>query len=135
MRMSTFKSLPAIVAIAALVTVAACSDSTSPGSQYAGGSYALQSVNGTNIPYTYTSGSSTITIQSDIYTLNNDGTYSESINETVSNGFSSTPASDAEAGSWFQNGNAIVFKPNYNTQNNYSQYTGALSGSSTFSHT
>lgn len=134
MRMNTFKSLPAIVAIAALTTVAACSDNTSPSSQYAGGSYALQSVNATNVPYTYNSGSGTITIQSDIYTLNGDGTYSESINETISNGYSSAPASDAESGTWYQNGSALVFEPTYSTQGNYSQYTGALSGSGTFSH-
>jgi hypothetical protein len=27
-----------------------------------------------------------------------------------------------------------VFTPNYSTQNNYTQYTGALAGSGTFSH-
>ncbi|HEY5087156.1 MAG TPA: hypothetical protein VII66_07375 [Gemmatimonadaceae bacterium] len=131
MRVRNFRSLAVVVALAAL---AACTDNTSPVTQLSGGSYSLQTVNGTNVPYTYTSGSTTITIQSDIYTLNNDGTYSESISEIISNGFSSSPASDGESGTWSQNGNAVVFAPSYSTQNNYSQYTGALSGSSTFSH-
>lgn len=131
MRFRTFKSLAAVVALAAF---AACSDSTSPSTQLAGGSYSLQSVNGSNLPYSYSSGSSTLTIQNDSYNLSNNGTYSETINETISNGYSSTPASDAEAGTWSQNGNAVVFAPNYSTQNNYAQYTGSLSTGGTFSH-
>ncbi len=131
MRFRTFKSLAAVVALAAF---AACSDSTSPSTQLAGGSYSLQSVNGSNLPYSYSSGSSTLTIQNDSYNLSNNGTYSETINETISNGYSSTPASDAEAGTWSQNGNAVVFAPNYSTQSNYTQYTGSLSTGGTFSH-
>lgn len=128
MRMSTFNSL---AAIAALATFAGCYDTTSPYNQQVnGGSYSLQTVNATSLPYTYTSGGYTITIQSDIYTLNNNGTYSETINEIV-NG---APASDAESGNWSQNGNAVVFSPTYSTQQNYSQYTGSLSSGSTFSH-
>ncbi len=132
MRTSTFKSLAAIGALALL---AACSDTTSPYSTAVGGTYSLNTVNGTNLPYTYTSGNSTITIQNDIYTLNGDGTYSEAINETVSNGGGGySPASDAEAGTWYQNGNAVTFSPNYSTQNSYAQYTGSLQTGSTFSH-
>ncbi|HEY8312067.1 MAG TPA: hypothetical protein VIG47_15995, partial [Gemmatimonadaceae bacterium] len=58
----------------------------------------------------------------------------EAINETVSNGSSVSPSSDAESGTWYQNGNAIVFQPSYSTQGNTSQYTGSLSTGSTFSH-
>ncbi len=128
---STLKSL---AAIGALALVAACSDTTSPYGASVGGSYSLQTVNSSNLPYTYTSGGTTVSIQNDMYTLNGDGTYSETISETVSNGGSYSPASDAEAGTWYQNGNAIVFSPNYSTQNNYSQYTGSLSSASTFNH-
>jgi hypothetical protein len=131
MRFRTFRSL---AVVAALATFGACTDNTSPSTQFAGGSYSLQTVNGSSLPYSYPSGSSTITIQNDTYTLNNDGSYSESINETVSNGFSTSPASDAEAGTWSQNGNAVVFSPNYSTQNSYTQYTGSLTTGGTFSH-
>ena len=134
MRTSTFRSLTAFLAVASLGTLAACSDNTLTGTQPAGGSYSLQSVNGTSIPYSYVSGGTTITIQSDIYTLSTDGSYSEAINETLSNGYNSSPASDAEAGTWYQSGNAIVFSPNYSTQGNSTQYTGSLSGGGTFSH-
>ncbi len=131
MRSTIFKSLATVVA---LVGAVACSDNTSPSSQFAGGTYALQTINASNLPYTYSSGSGTVTIQSDMYTLNSDGTYSETINETISNGSGSSPASDAEAGTWSQNGNAVVFSPTYSTQGTYAQYTGSLTGSGTFSH-
>jgi hypothetical protein len=142
MRKSTFRptvtslvrpvmTLGALVALAAL---AACSDSTAPSTQVAGGDYALATVNATGLPYTYSVGSTTITIDSDIYTLQSDGNYSEAINETVSNGVSTSPASDAESGTWSQNGNAVVFYPNQSTQGNTSQYTGSLTSGGTFSH-
>ena len=131
MRFRTFSFVAAVAMLAASV---ACTDNTSPSNRSAGGTYDLQTVNGTSLPYSYNTSSGTLTIQSDIYTLNNDGTYNEAISETISNGFSNTPTSDAEAGTWYQNGNAVVFSPNYSTQGNYTQYTGALSGGGTFSH-
>ena len=134
MRTSTLRPLAAMLAVASLAAFAACSDNTLTGTQSAGGSYALQSVNGTNLPYSYVASGGTITIQNDVYTLSSNGSYSEAINETVSNGNSSSPASDAESGTWYQSGNAIVFSPSYSTQGNTSQYTGSLSTGSTFSH-
>ncbi len=131
MRTHTFKSL---AAIAVLTVAAACTDNTAPPTQITGGSYSLQTVNGTAVPYSYSSGANTVTIQRDVYTLNNDGTYNESINETNYNGYTTNSANDAEAGTWSQNGNAVVFAPSYSTQGNYNQYTGSLIGSSTFSH-
>lgn len=134
MRTSTFRSLTAFLAVASLATLAACSDNTLTGTDSAGGSYSLQTVNGTGLPYSYLAGGTTVTIQNDTYALSTNGSYSESINETLSNGGSSTPASDAEAGTWYQSGNAIVFSPSYSTQGNTTQYTGSLSGGGTFSH-
>ncbi len=130
MRSRIFKSLTAVAILAA---AAACTDNTAPSTQITSGSYSLQTVNGSAVPYSYSAGANTVTIQSDIYTLNNDGTYNESINETVYNGYTTNSANDAEAGTWNQNGNAVVFAPSYSTQANYNQYTGSLTGSSTFS--
>jgi len=131
MRFRTFGSLATVAALAAF---AACTDNTSPNNQSAGGTYDLQTVNGNNLPYSYNTSSGTLTIDSDVYTLRSDGTYNETINETISNGVTSSPASDGEAGTWYQNGNAVVFSPSASTQNNFTQYTGSLTGSGTFSH-
>jgi len=129
-----FRTFGSIATLAALAAFAACTDSTSPYSHSAGGTYDLQTVNGNGMPYSYNTSSGTLTINSDIYTLADDGSYNETISETISNGFGSAPATDGESGTWYQNGNAVVFSPSYSTQNNYTQYTGALSGSGTFSH-
>ncbi|MDQ2890954.1 MAG: hypothetical protein M3R65_10470 [Gemmatimonadota bacterium] len=131
---SLSRTVRVLATAAALATVAACSDTTSPYGASVGGSYSLQTVNGNNLPYTYTSGGQTVSIQSDIYTLNNDGTYNETISELVSTGGGYTQTSDAEAGTWNQNGTAAVFTPTYSTQNNYGQYTGSINTASTFSH-
>ena len=125
-----FTSLAAIAAVTAFV---ACSDTTGLGNTTVGGNYALVSVNNNGIPFTYTSGSSTITINSDTYSLQGNGTYSETIDETISNGVSTSPGSDAESGTWTQSANAVVFYPSYSTQGNSTQYTGSLTGGSTFS--
>jgi hypothetical protein len=132
MRLRTFSSLAAVLTLAAF---AACTDSTAPSTQDASGNYSLQTVNANGLPYTYNSGSTTITIQSDTYTLNRDGTYSETINEIVSDGYNDSRTSDQEAGNWAQNGNAVLFAPSYSTQGNHTQYTGSLSGGGSFSST
>lgn len=132
MRLRSFTSLGIAVALAA---TAACSDNTGPSNQLAGGSYDLLTVNGAAIPYTYTTGSQTVTIQSDVYTLNSDGSYAETINENVSNGFSSGPVTDNESGTWSQSGNTVNFYAQYSTlQPPPYQYQGTLTGGGTFSH-
>jgi hypothetical protein len=134
---TSFRPLFRSVAVIAAVTAfAACSDDiTAPDNQAAGGSYELVTVNGADVPYTYTSGTSTISITSDVYVLNNDGTYNETITETVTNGTgSSSPATDTESGTWAQNGSAVVFVPTASTQGNTTQYTASLKSGGTFSH-
>lgn len=88
------------VGTGAVVAFVGCSDITGIGNGTVGGSYILASVNSNSLPFTYTSGSNTITINSDLYNLQSNGTYNETINETISNGYSSSPASDAESGTW-----------------------------------
>jgi hypothetical protein len=106
----------------------ACADITSPANQSAAGRYALQTVNGYTLPYTFGSGNSTVSLQSDFYTLSNDGTYTETTNETVSNGFQYQNVTQNESGRWSQNGNAVSFYPSFNSQGNLNPYTGSLSG-------
>jgi hypothetical protein len=132
---SLFRPAAALAMLATVAAMSACTDSTSPNAQNAGGTYQLSTVNGSAIPYTYGSGSSTITINSDIYTLQPNGTYSETIDETLSDGYSTQPANDAESGNWYQSGNAVVFQPTYSTLSQQpTQYTGSLAGGGTFSH-
>jgi hypothetical protein len=85
----------------------ACTDTTGVNAR-ADGVYILQTVNGTQVPYSFTDNSgNTITIQSDTYSLNSDFTYSELRIEKI-NGLTQ---SQAESGSWSQSSNFVTFTP------------------------
>ena len=129
-----FRSLAALGVAITIVATAACTDNSGPNGRAAGGLYALTSVNGTALPYTYsTGGSSTITLQSDVYTINTNGTYTEVINENVYNGFTSTPTTDNESGNWSQTGSTISFSPTFSSFNTtLTPYSGTLSSGGLF---
>lgn len=113
-----FRSLAALGVAISILGTAACTDNSGPNGQVAGGLYALTSVNGVQLPYTYsTGGASTVTLQSDVYTLNSNGTYTEVINESVYNGFTTSPTTDNESGTWSQAGNTVTFQPSYSSFN------------------
>jgi len=100
---------------AGLVALAACNnDSTSPNGSVTG-TYSLQTVNGSSLPYTFSDGS---VLVSDRLSLNSNGTYVDIA--TFSNSTTST-----EQGLWSINNNLITF----NDQTDGLQYTGSLSGS------
>lgn len=124
-----FRSLAILGAAVALAGTAACTDNSGPNGTLSGGLYALSSVNGSGLPYTYTDQNTgaTTTLQSDVYTINTDGTYSEVINESVSSGFGSTPTTNTEAGVWTESGNVITFQPTQSTYSNAGAYSGSLS--------
>jgi hypothetical protein len=130
-----FRSLATLGVALALAVTAACTDNTSPNGTLSTGLYALASVNGAGLPYTYSNSNTggTTTLQSDVYSINNDGTYSEVIQETASNGFGSSPTTDNESGVWTQNGNTITFQPTYSTFSNNTAYSGTLSNGGLFS--
>lgn len=115
--MKHFRSLAALGAALAIIGTAACADNTGPNGSVGGGLYALTSVNGSAMPYSFIDQNSggTTTLQSDVYTINTNGTYSEVINESVSTGYGTSPTTDNESGTWAQNGNTITFQPTYSS--------------------
>lgn len=98
----------ALMAAALLVGAAsACSDTTGVNAR-ADGIYSLQTVNGTQVPYSYVDNSgNNITIQSDTYVLNSNFTYSEQRAEIVNN----QVVGQSESGSWSQSNNVVTFTP------------------------
>lgn len=116
-----------------VAALAACSDLTTPFGRSAAATYSLQTVNGYQLPYTFNQGGSTIAVQGDTYVLNNDYTYNEITNETVSNGYQGSNVSQTEYGTWSQNNSSIRFTPRSSTQGSYSSYTGYLDGGGTLS--
>lgn len=103
-----------IALLLAVVALAACNDSTSPNGN-AAGTYSLRTINGNNLPYTFSDNS---VLTSDQLTLNSNGTYVDIA--TFSN---ASPSQ--EQGLWSINNNLITFED----QTDGITYTGSVSGS------
>jgi len=114
-----------------LIGAAACSDLTGITGP-ADGFYSLQTVNGTSLPFTTTDnlGNQT-TVQSDTYSINSDGTYSE-LGSFRING---AQGSQSESGTWSQSSNVVSFNPTQSSINNLTPYQGVLSNNSSFGGT
>ena len=103
---------PLIVALT--VALAACgSDSTGPNGQFSG-QYALRTVNGSPLPYTF---SPTATVVSDIVTLSSDGTYTDDAQLTTGEVL-------PEQGRYINNNGSLTFYPD-----DGGSYSGSISGS------
>lgn len=118
--------LKVLMAAAVLVGgAAACSDLTGANAA-ADGSYTLSTVNGNSLPYTTQDGfGNTVSLTSDFYSLNSDGSYTEQGTFTT-NG---QQGSRLESGFWTQSNNVVQFTPNQTTSGSY---LGTLSGSGSF---
>ncbi|HEY4217125.1 MAG TPA: hypothetical protein VGM67_08305 [Gemmatimonadaceae bacterium] len=103
-----------IAVVALAIGLAACSnDSTSPSGSISG-TFTLRSVNGSSLPYTFSSG---FTVTSEVLTLRNDGSYSN--DSQYSDGSVTT-----EEGFWSSVNGSITF----NDQTDGYSYQGSLSG-------
>ena len=102
--------------LALALSLAACtsSDATSPTVSLTG-TYSLKSVNGTPLPYTF---SSSLVLTADVLTINTNGTYTDVA--SYSNGTTTT-----EQGTYSNNNGAITF----NDQTDSVVYSGSLSNS------
>lgn len=90
----------------------ACSDLT--GNVNAEGQFFLMTVDGTQVPYSYTDANgNNVFLQSDTYVLNTDGTYNDTQVARVNNSTQSLQ----EFGTWTQGGNTVYFTP---TQSDFS---------------
>lgn len=102
-----------IALLMAVIALAACNDATSPNGS-ASGSYSLRTVNGFNLPYTFSDGSVLI---SDQLVLNTDGSY-------IDQAHFSNRSDTMEQGFWSINNNLISF----NDETDGINYTASLSG-------
>jgi hypothetical protein len=100
--------------LAMAATLAACNnDVTAPSSGTIVGTYALRSVNGIPLPYTFSNGA---TLSQDVLTLNNDGSFQDI--STFTNGQTST-----ETGFYTNINGAVQF-----TDNAGFSFQGSVSG-------
>jgi hypothetical protein len=102
-----------------------CTDVTST-NRAADGTYVLATVNGNPLPFQVQQPSgSVVTIESDVYTLSADNTYTEMTTLRLANGQTTTAS---EQGDWAQSNTAVQFMPTVSSSGTYVNYTGSLSG-------
>ena len=120
-----FRSSLAMGLAALALGAVGCTDLTSNTSS-ASGTYVLATVNGNQLPYqVQQTNGSVVTIQSDVYTLSSDNTYTEMTTLRLSNGQTTTAS---EQGDWSQSNTAVQFMPTVSSSGTYVNYTGSLSG-------
>lgn len=108
------RRLVPLLTLAVALTAGCNSDSTGPSGSVVG-SYSLRTINGNSLPYTVNYNT---TINSELLTLNNDGTYTDVAYYNNGNSY-------VESGYYVQNNNAITF----NDQTDGITYQGSVSGS------
>ena len=100
-----------LVLACAAVTLLACGgDSTGPVAS-AEGTWSLQSVGGTALPYTYAFDAATshrAEVLSDVFDLNADGTFTETFTTRDTQGTTVTTETATDAGTWSQSGKAVT---------------------------
>ena len=105
----------------------ACSDVTGNNVD-AQGSFFLETVNGTQVPYSYTDNNGNqIVVQGDQYSLNGDGTY----NDLQTSRVNGVAQSGTEFGTWTQSNNTIFFRPQQ-SDFDLTPYQGTVRNSSQF---
>jgi hypothetical protein len=117
-----------LIALLAFVAAAGCgSDSpTNPASASISGTFSLHTINGSALPYTFQSGTTSVTITSDVITVADGGTWSEVGNFTVTQNGASTPQTFSDGGSWTRAGTSVSF---FSTAQNATSYAGTFTGS------
>ena len=108
--------------------VTACSDLT--GNTRADGTYYLQGVNNSGLPFSYIDNNTgrTFTVQNDTYVLAGDGSYSDQQSYT-DNG---QQRLYTESGSWSQSNNVVNFTPFQSSTGNTTAYQATLGNSGSF---
>ena len=96
----------------AAMTLLACGggDSTGPVAS-AEGTWSLQTVGGTALPYTYAYDAATqhrLEVMSDVFVMSSDGTYTETFTVRETQGTQVTTSTDADAGTWTQSGRTVT---------------------------
>jgi hypothetical protein len=114
-----------------LLVAAACSKSdspTNPASASLAGTFALRTIDGSALPYTMQSGTTSMTITSDALTVADGGTWSESgAYRQTSNGTTSNQTI-ADGGTWVRSGASVTFTSTMQNPG-ATAYSGSFTGS------
>ena len=117
-----------LIALVALMAAAACgSDSpTNPNNASIAGTYSLTAVNGGPLPFTLQSGTTTVVLLTDVITVADGGTWSETGTFRVTQNGGTSTQTFADGGSWTRAGSSVSF---YSTSQAATSYAGTFTGS------
>ena len=105
-----------LLAILALATLAACSDSsTNPNSDAIEGTYSLRTINGSPLPFIFQDGTSSITLKTDVITIASNGSWTEQLTYTETSNGQSSNGTGGDGGTWVRAGNAVNLNSNLGT--------------------
>jgi hypothetical protein len=99
-----------LLACAAIALIGCGGDSTGPVAS-AEGTWNLQTVNGSPLPYTIAFIASPLyrlEIMNDVFVVHSDGTYDETFTSRETNGTSVTTTDDFDTGTWVQHNSALT---------------------------
>ena len=118
--------------VLALAMAVACGGdkSTNPNSDSIEGTYSLRTVNGSPLPFTFQSGTTSVTLTSDVITVAGNGSWTESIGYRQTANGQTTTGTDTDGGSWVRAGSSVTLNSSFGTGG----YAGTYgNGSLTFS--
>jgi hypothetical protein len=117
-----------LIALVAIFATAACSSDspTNPNSASIAGTYALTAINGSPLPFTLQSGTTTVVLLTDVITVADGGTWSETGTYRVTQNGSTSNQAFADGGTWTRAGSGVSF---YSTSLAATSYSGTFTGS------
>ena len=116
-----------VAAAAVALTLACGSDgSTTPTNTAIAGTYSLQTINGSALPFTFVSGTDSLTVTADTILVGSDGTWSESVAYRQTVGGQVTTGTQIDGGVWLANDTQVEFD---STVSGLLVYTGTFTNS------
>jgi hypothetical protein len=118
-----------LIALLALVATAACSSDspTNPASASIAGTYTMTAIDGSPLPFTFQSGTSTVVLLSDVMTVADGGTWSETGTFRVTQNGSTSTQTFVDGGTWSRAGTGVSF---YSDALAADSYIGTFTGTS-----
>jgi hypothetical protein len=116
-----------LIALLAFVAAAGCGSDkvTNPASDSIAGTFSVTSVDGNPLPYTVQSGTSSATLTTDVLTVADGGTWTETWSYTLTVNGSTTNQTQSDGGTWTRSGAAVSF---YSNLSSAVAYTGTFTG-------
>ena len=111
-----------LLALFAVITITGCGDQrvvAPPALASVAGTFTLRSINGDPLPHSFTNGTATYTITSDVITVLESGTWSEAGSYLLTQNGTTQTINFDDGGPWTRSGATVSFFSNYLNANAY----------------